>query len=56
MGKLKLALGAAGLLAGLSVSGAYAGAVAYPNVGTINPIDYTFTAQYDGDVYATFAG
>jgi len=35
---------------------AYADAIPYPNVGTPNPVSYTFTAAAAGDVLAYFAG
>ena len=56
MGKFKLALGAAGLLAGLS-TGAYADAIPYPDVGTpITVASYDFTATATGDLAAYFYG
>ena len=43
------------LLAGGARS-AYADAIPYPNVGTLNPVTYTFTAASTGHVIAYFAG
>jgi hypothetical protein len=43
------------LLAGGARS-AYADAIPYPTVGTLNPITYTFTAAATGHVLAYFAG
>ena len=33
-----------------------ADAIPYPNVGTLNPVTYTFTAATDGNITAYFAG
>jgi hypothetical protein len=49
---------AAGLALGLlgAPLAAHAGTIPYPNVGTPNPVTYTFTAAATGDVTAYFAG
>ena len=48
---LALASGAA-----LLTSQAQAAIPIYPNPGTVNPIDYSFTAASTGDIIAYFAG
>ncbi len=42
--------------AALGASSAYAGTIPYPNVGTPNPVTYTFTATADGPITAYFGG
>jgi hypothetical protein len=52
------------LLCGLATLGlvmggarfAYADAIPYPSVGSVNPVTYTFTATATGHVFAYFAG
>ncbi|MGZ9713261.1 PEP-CTERM sorting domain-containing protein [Glaciimonas sp. GNP009] len=45
------------LIAGLfAASAAQATPTAYSNIGTINPVNYTFTAASTGDIMAYFAG
>ncbi len=40
----------------VSTQCAFAGAIPYPNSGTLNPTTYTFTASNTGEVMAYFAG
>ena len=55
--KFKTYLSAAAAVAGaLCASHAVAGAIPYPNSGTVNPVTYTFTAASTGDLTAYFAG
>ena len=49
-------LGLAGGLLALSMSGATAGTIPYPNVGTTNPDTYNFTAASTGNLMAYFYG
>jgi hypothetical protein len=43
-------------LAGGAAGAAHAGVIPYPNVGTQNPVTYTFTATNTGPITAYFAG
>ena len=52
----RISLAVAALLAGVTLSEPSVAAVSYPHQGTVNPLEYTFTAAHNGDVYATFAG
>jgi len=53
---MRLKLSALALsLAALGASHAVAGTIPYPNVGTPNPVTYTFTATATGDLKAYFA-
>jgi hypothetical protein len=52
--RLILGIGALAFLAG--VAKARADAIPYPDVGTPNPVTYTFTAATSGDIIAYFAG
>jgi Domain of unknown function (DUF4114) len=57
MGVLKKLLGASALSATLAFAGgASAGIIPYPDIGTINPNVYTFTAANTGDIKAYFVG
>jgi hypothetical protein len=57
MGISKRFLGAAALSAGLAfASGASAGIIPYPDVGTVNPAVYNFTAAATGPIDAFFVG
>ena len=57
MGILKKFLGASALSAALAFAGhASAGIIPYPDVGTINPVTYVFTAQNTGEIDAFFVG
>jgi hypothetical protein len=49
-------LGLAGSLLALSMSGATAGTIPYPNTGTTNPDTYNFTAASTGNLTAYFYG
>jgi hypothetical protein len=46
----------AGATVMLTASSAFAGTIPYPNVGTENPVTYTFTATSAGDITAYFLG
>src|SRR3984957_9622136 len=57
MGISKRFLGATALSAGLAfASGASAGIIPYPDVGTVNPAVYNFTAAATGPIDAFFVG
>lgn len=54
MSRISFAAGVAALIVGLSAAAANADVIPYPDPGTENPENFTYTAAYDGDIVAYF--